>query len=138
MAHLTRTTTGVLVAAGVIAIAGSTMAQTATQADFDACNKMARASSPLSRDSASGAPEVMSPGGLESNRQRNSSGRLSSSAGSPGTNSGTSGISGSGDSPSASPRTSAADARLNGMAAAGHGSAAYQQAYRNCMKARGF
>ena len=63
MAHLTRRTTGVLVAAGVLAIASSTIAQTATQADIDACNKMAQASSAVSRGSASGAPEAMSPGG---------------------------------------------------------------------------
>ena len=103
--------------AGVLAIASSTIAQTATQADIDACNKMAQASTALSRGSASGASEATHPGGLESNRQRNSSGRLS---------------------PSASPRTSAADARLNGMAATGHGIAAYQQSYRDCMKERGF
>jgi hypothetical protein len=138
MAHLTRRTTGVLVAAGVLAIASSTIAQTATQADIDACNKMAEASTALSRGSTSGASEATHPGGLESNRQRNSGGRLSPSAGSPGTNAGPSGISGSGDSPSASPRTSAADSRLNGMAATGHGIAAYQQSYRDCMKERGF
>jgi hypothetical protein len=138
MAHLTPRTTGILAAAGVLAIASSTIAQTATQADIDACNKMAQASSAFSRGSAGGAPEATHPGGLDSNRQRNSSGRLSPSAGSPGTNAGTSGISGSGDSPSASPRTSAADTRLNGMAAMGHGSATYQQSYRDCMKERGF
>lgn len=128
MAHLTRRTIGVLVAAGVLAIAGRTTAQTAAQADIDTCNKVAQTSSALSRGSA---PEAMSPDRSDSNRQRKSSGRLSSSAGSPG-------MSGAGDTPSASPRTSAADARLNGMAATGHGSAAYQQAYRDCMKERGF
>ena len=135
MAHLTRRTTGVLVAAAVLAIAGGTIAQTATQDDIDACNKVAQTRSALSRGSA---PEAMSPSGLDANRQRNSSGRLSSSAGSPGTNAGTAGTSGVGDTPSASPRTSAADARVNGMAATGHSSAAYQQAYRHCMKERGF
>ena len=132
MAHLTRRTTGVLVAAGVLAIAGGTIAQTATQADMDACNKVAQTSSALSRGSSQ---EPMSPGGVDSHRQHNSRGRLSSSAGSPGTSAGTAGV---GDTPSASPRTSAADAHLNGMAATGHGSAAYQQAYRGCMKERGF
>jgi hypothetical protein len=138
MASLTRATTGVLAAASVLAIASSTVAQTATQADIDACNKMAQTSSAVSRGLATGAPETMRPGSLDSNRQPNSSGRLSPSAGSPLTNAGTTGISGSGDTPSASPRTSAADARLTGMAATGHGSAAYQQAYRDCMKERGF
>jgi hypothetical protein len=33
---------------------------------------------------------------------------------------------------------SATDMQLTGMAATGHGNAAYQEAYRECMKRRGF
>jgi hypothetical protein len=33
---------------------------------------------------------------------------------------------------------SASDPALHGMAAAGHGDTAYQQAYRDCMTRRGF
>jgi hypothetical protein len=34
--------------------------------------------------------------------------------------------------------TSTTDAQLSGMSPTGAGSAAYQQAYRDCMKRRGF
>ncbi len=115
--------------------------QTATQADFDACNRMAQvgragSSGPTGSSSIGGGPGAAA--GSDVNRQINSSGRLSSSAGSPGTNSGTVGSSHAVGAPSASPRTSATDPQLTGMAAAGHSDAAFQAAYRACMKQRGF
>jgi hypothetical protein len=150
MASLTRATGAALAAAGLLTLGGGAYAQTATQADFDACNRMGQAATvhsgaggftassgsvgtggPMSMSSGAGAPST------DANRQINSSGRVSSSAGSPGTNSGTT-SSGAAGMPSASPRTSATDPQLTGMDATGHGSAAYQQAYRDCMKQRGY
>ena len=153
MASLTRTTTAALAAAGLLALGSDASAQAATQADFDACNRMVQAASVGSGGSASsgsagsagaigtgGSTSIGGGGGspsADANRQINSSGRVSSSAGSPGTNSGTT-SSGAAGMPSASPRTSAADPQLMGMDATGHGHAAYQQAYRDCMKQWGF
>ena len=132
MASLTRRTM-TLLAAAFVALGTDAIAQTATEADFDACNRVAQAASARGSGGAPTAPPT-----FDTNRQINSSGRISSSAGSPGTNSGTTSSSGATGSPSASPRTSATDMHLTGMAATGHGNAAYQQAYRDCMKQRGF
>lgn len=137
MASLTRATTATLAAAGLLMIGSGVFAQTATQADFDACNRMAQAAGVGSTGTGPGGSSSVSAGSADANRQPNSSGRLAPSAGSPGTNTGTTGI-GSAGMPSASPRTSVADAQLNGMGATGHSHAAYQQAYRDCMKQRGF
>jgi hypothetical protein len=139
MASLTRATTTALAVAGLLTLGGGAAAQTATQADFDACNRKAHAATIGAGTGAAGAPRMSGAGmpSTDANRQINSSGRLSSSAGSPGTNSGTTSSGGAGM-PSASPRTSATDTQLTGMDATGHGSAAYQQTYRDCMKQRGF
>lgn len=144
MASLTRRTM-TLLAAAFVALGTDAIAQTATEADFDACNRVAQAASARgtlgssgSAGSVSGGADPTAPPTFDTNRQINSSGRISSSAGSPGTNSGTTSSSGATGSPSASPRTSATDMHLTGMAATGHGHAAYQQAYRDCMKQRGF
>jgi hypothetical protein len=152
MANLTRSTVTML-AATFVALSTNAAAQTATEADFDACNRVAQAASargtlgssgsagapgPIGSSSVSGGADPTTPPTFDANRQINSSGRISSSAGSPGTNSGTTSSSGATGSPSASPRTSATDMHLTGMAATGHGNAAYQQAYRDCMKQRGF
>jgi hypothetical protein len=152
MATLTRTVAG-LATAGLLTLSHVVFAQTASQADFDACNRMAESTTGVGTVSAGastgpsgavGSPIVSggaasgSQGSSDMNRQRNSSGRISGSPGSPGTNSGTTSTSGAAGAPSASPRMTQTDQQLNGMGAAGHGSAAYQQAYRECMKQRGF
>ena len=134
MATLTRTITAALATAGMLTLGAAASAQTATQADFDACNRAAQAGGVGAGSSSTARVDAPS---ADTNRQINSSGRVSSSAGSPGTNSGTT-SSGAAGMPSASPRTSATDPQLVGMDATGHGSAAYQRAYRDCMKQRGF
>jgi hypothetical protein len=95
-----------------------------TLADFDACNVQAQARA----FTPSASPGVSSEGG----RQPNASGRIAGSGGSPGTAAGTT----SGAlSPSAPAPT---DPQSLGMAAAGRDDAVYAQAYRDCMRARGF
>jgi hypothetical protein len=164
MASLTRVTT-LLAVAGLLAWAPAVFAAAPTQADFDACNReaQARQSTPSASPSTGGSPSggslsstggistggstMMSPGSADANRQPNASGAISGSAGSPGTGSGTvggglsggsttSGATGMGVSGSTS---AAADVRLQqGMAAAGASNEVYAQAYRDCMKRRGF
>jgi hypothetical protein len=125
----------VLGAAGVLL--GPAGAGAQTQLDFDTCNQMARASaaSPSASPGSgaySGGSTMTSPGSIEANRQPNATGRISGSAGSPGTAAGTM--------PPGDPTGSrgGADVQLRGMAAAGASDEAYRQAYRDCMKARGF
>jgi hypothetical protein len=173
MRRLTRFT-ALVAAAGVLAAWNGAFAQTATQADFDDCNRQAQASIGAGTSGSvsgtgaagtlsSGGSTVTSPGSSDANRQPNASGRISGSPGSPGTDTGAvssspsvSGSAGAGGtsssatgSPSASPRvggatattpsgSSGGDAQLRGMGAAGAGNAAYESAYRDCMKRRGF
>ncbi len=116
-----------------------------TQADFDACNQAARASSPSASPrtlpgTAGGGSTMTSPGSTDANRQPNATGRISGSAGSPGTGAGTT-SGGASETISSGSRASSgagADAQLRGRAAAGLADEAYQQAYRNCMTSRGF
>ena len=172
MRRLTRFT-ALVAAAGFLAASSSAFAQTATQADFDDCNRQAQASigagatgsvsgSGASATLSSGGATVTSPGSSDANRQPNASGRISGSPGSPGSDTGavssapgasgstgtTAGGASSGatvapGSPSASPRVSGdapapGDAQLRGIGAAGAGNVAYESAYRDCMKRRGF
>ncbi|HEY3064773.1 MAG TPA: hypothetical protein VGL09_03225 [Methylomirabilota bacterium] len=106
-----KTATAIFTAATVVAVSGGAFAQSKTpaQADFDACNKEAQSSS-----SASAAPGSRAGGASPSSRS-STSGSMSSGSGS-----------------------SASDAQLRGMASAGQNDSAYQQAYRDCMKQRGF
>jgi hypothetical protein len=101
-----------------------------TQEDFDACNAQATIKMVMSTPSASPrtAPGATSGG----TTMPNASGGVSGSAGSPGTASGTTS---GGTSGSASSR---ADAQLQGMASVGQNDEGYAQAYRDCMKGRGF
>ena len=154
MATLTRTSS-FLALAGVLLAAPVAIAQ--TQADFDACNQQAAAQVAASSPSASpstavggsitssspgtsvGGSVMTAPGSADVNRMPNASGRISGSAGSPGTGVGTGTVAGGGTpATSPSPSTSSTDAGPQGMAAAGQGNTAYQQAFRDCMKARGF
>lgn len=163
MRQLTRFT-ALVTAAGFLGAWSGAWAQTATQADFDDCNRQAQASigagtsgsvsgTGPSGTLSSGGSTVTSPGSSDANRQPNASGRISGSPGSPGSNTGaistSPGVSSSAGSPSASPRgvTGGAsattnspdgDTQLRGMGAAGAGNAGYESAYRDCMKRRGF
>jgi hypothetical protein len=60
-------------------------------------------------------------------------GSATGGTGAPGTGSGTDTMGGAG-----SAASDASDPLLRGMAAAGAGDPAYQQAYRDCMRRRGF
>jgi hypothetical protein len=142
---------------GALAQTGS--AKTATQADFDLCNREAQASagsaSPGTRSLSSA---TTTPGGSTSSSMstmpgRSTSGSTSSMPGSTGAGSTSSGAAGAGSATGGSSAggstlgsgssvksgsTSAGDAQLRGMAAAGMNDPAYQQAYRQCMTRRGF
>jgi hypothetical protein len=75
----------------------------------------------------------------DANRQPNATGRISGSGGSPGTGAGTTSGGMSGIPSGRAHRPPAGtEAQLLGMASAGAADDAYRQAYRDCMKARGF
>jgi hypothetical protein len=132
--------------AGVALLAAGAAAHAQTQNDFEQCNREAQAAAggavtaPGSNSSALpgasvGGSVMTSPGSSEANRQPNASGRISGSAGSPGTNAGAISAGGAGtrnDSAVTSGTISP------GSADAGRDSAAYQEAYRDCLKRRGF
>jgi hypothetical protein len=109
------------------AVSGQSTSQsnpTPSQADFDACNKQAEAQvgAPSAAARPRTGPMITGPG--------------TPATGSPGSPDAAGGgkdmrITGS-DVPGAR------EAGLSGMAAAGQSDAAYQQAYRDCMKSRGF
>lgn len=135
MARLTRVTALFTVVAVFAAWTGA-FAADPTQADFDACNKEAQA--------ASGTPAA-SPG--------TSTPSASGSVSAPGASASGSVSTSPSPTPSTSPSTTtpgpsvsggtgttdtASDPLLRGIAAAGQTDAAYQQAYKDCMKRRGF
>jgi len=124
MASLTRVTALAVFATGILA-GSSVFAQ--SQADFDACNQKAAAkaqasvsASPSSSPGTSlGGSTMTAPGSADVNRVPNATGRISGSAGSPGSDAGT--VTGGG---------AASSSLQNGPV--------YQQAFRDCLKARGF
>lgn len=153
--------TALIAAASLLGFGAVAQAATPSQADFDACNKeaQARASSPAASPGGTGSGDSSSPragtgsappqsasGGASGSP--GASGGTSSSVGSSGTDSGspsasggTSGPGGTGASGSTSGGVSgsaSADQQLQGMASSGANDPAYQQAYRDCMKRRGF
>jgi hypothetical protein len=154
MASLTRSLS--LAALVVLLTAPSALAQ--TQADFDVCNQQAAAqvaaSSPSASPSSSGVggsvtssspgatvggSTMTAPGSVDVNREPNASGRISGSAGSPGSNVGTvPGAATPSTSPSPTTAMPGATTDVQGMAQAGQSNPAYQQAFRDCLKARGF
>jgi hypothetical protein len=136
MAISTRTI-AVLGVAGILVAPAAGAAQ--TQADFDTCNEQAKvmAATPSASPSASGGSTMTSPGNPDANRQPNATGRISGSAGSPGTGAGTTGIGATAAGGAGGPAYGS-EVQLRGMASAGAGDDAYRQAYRDCMKARGF
>lgn len=117
-----RSACALIAAATIFSMSGSALAAP-TQADFDACNREAQ---------AGGQNPAASP------RSGTSAPTSSSTSSGSGTmSSGTSGSTGSAGGSMSSGSTSS-DAALQGMAAAGAGDQTYQQAYRDCMKRRGF
>ena len=143
----TRMLTTALVATASLAVlcgAAGAQSKTPTTADFEACNLQATAK--LGSDSGSALPRSTTPGSGTSSSmpsvgsQSPDTGASSSSSGTSGsgaTGSGTigSGISsGSGMSGAGSTR----DHSLMGIDAAKRGDPAYQAAYQDCMKTRGF
>ena len=139
--------TAIMASASLIALSGSSDAQTKTptQADFDACNRVAEARMDTGASGGSALPRSGSTG-------------ISGGATSPGPGSGasTSTMPDSSTSPGGSPPTprsltvsgsstgsgmsggSMADHTLPGMDASGRSDPTYEQAYRDCMKGRGF
>jgi hypothetical protein len=135
-------------AAAAALLAAGPAVEAQTQTDFDRCNSEARAGgsgATLSDNNPSASPgaslggSVMtSPGSSEANRKPNASGRLSSSPGSPGTEAGAISGAGAGTQRDASVTRGTAGPTLPGIADAGRTDPAYQQAYRDCLKRRGF
>jgi hypothetical protein len=148
-----RTRLTILVALAAVLAATPAVAQ--TQVDFDACNQIAAAkagasASPGSAGSVSssspgtsvGGSVMTAPGSSDVNRMPNVSGRISGSAGSPGSDAGTATMPtpSAPASPSASGPTASATTSIGpaGIARAGQSDPVYQQAYRDCLKSRGF
>jgi hypothetical protein len=122
--------------AALLALAGGVVAQSTTpsQADFDLCNREAQAkvSSPSASPSASPSPGAITtqPSASPATGAGSGAGTTTGSAG------GT-----TGGAPSASgpmPGGSTAGSDLRGIAPDKTGDMAYQTAYRDCMKQRGF
>jgi cellulose 1,4-beta-cellobiosidase len=145
--------TAMLTVAGVLTMTHAAFAADPTQADFDACNREAQgtgapAASPGSTGSTGGSMSGTSTGtttGTTGGAQSSSSGSVSSqspsSSGSMSSASPSMSTPGSTSSSTSSGGASASvsgDAQLKGIASAGLSDPAYQQAYRDCMKRRGF
>jgi hypothetical protein len=107
---------------------------TPSQADFDACNKQAEATvgAPSAAARPRTGPMVTGPGTPATGNPGSPAPSSSSDA--------TAGAAGGGKDMriTGSDVPGAREAGLSGMAAAGQSDAAYQQAYRDCMKSRGF
>lgn len=111
--------TAIVTSASVLVLYGAAVAQTgtaksATQADFDVCNREAQMS-----------------GGSAAPGARGGVGATAGATGGTGSLSGGSTL--SSPAPSASGGT-----QISGMATAGQSDPAYQQTYRECMRRRGF
>jgi hypothetical protein len=152
MATLTRLLS---LAALAALLAGAPAAVAQTQADLDICNQQATAQVAASSPSAlpgisgsitSSAPgatvggsTMTAPGSVDVNREPNATGRISGSAGSPGSNVGT--VPGGGTpatSPSPTTAMPGATPGVQDLAQAGQKNPAYYEAFRACLKARGF
>jgi hypothetical protein len=127
-----KSVTALITAAGLLTSVGAALAADPTQADFDACNKeaQARQSSPSASPSTSGGPTGSMSGSTSKDHPASTSGGGATS----GTPSGSTGSSVSGG---AAPSTDA-DVALRGIDASGKSDPAFQAAYRECMKQRGF
>ena len=116
--------TAIVTGASVIAFYGAAIAQTGTsgtakspaQSDFDLCNREAQMSAPAGGSASPGTSGSVGAGAAAGGSTSGGSTLGSSTPGS----------------------TASGDAQMKGMASAGASSPAYQQAYRDCMKKRGF
>ena len=138
-----RLLTVAVVAGSMFAVSGLASAAEPTQADFDACNRVAQAggSSPSASPQAGGAtgPSITMPAGTPD----------STSGVQPGGAAGKTGpmITGSGREPGSpggvregtgAVSKDSSSARLSGMSERGTADTAYKTAYQDCMKQRGF
>src|SRR5262245_15150987 len=154
-----RLTTAIVTTASLATLCGLAAAQTRTptRVDFENCNRVAKAQigpnasgSALPRSgSATTPPDSSSSGSTSGSYSSGSSGSSSGSSSMPPSSSGSSsgspssgmgsGSGSSATSPSATaPRGNTTDPTLMGMDPAGRDNIAYEHAYRDCMKARGF
>ena len=108
-----KTISVLIVAAVLIATSSVALAANPTQADFDACNKMAQ--SQVSSPSASPGSQPHTAAKAQSDPQAAPS-----------------------DKPASQARVGNQADQLRGIDNASKDDAAYQAAYRNCMKSRGF
>jgi hypothetical protein len=127
--------TASLAIAGVVALCGPALAQTGstvrtpTQADSDLCNREAQAALGGSASPSSGVAPSPAPS--------TSGGPIGGAPGATGATGGTGSLSG-GSTLSSGPSTTTGDPRLRGMASSGANDPAFQQAFRDCMRRRGF
>jgi hypothetical protein len=131
-----RTATAIIAAVGVLALAVSTLAQTGsvrtpTQTDFDLCNREAQ----LARGGLSGGGVSASPSTAPTTPGAGG-GLASGPTGAAGATGGTGSV--TGGSTLSSGGAATGDVQLRGMGASGASDAAYQQAYRDCMRRRGY
>jgi hypothetical protein len=124
-----------------LALLAPVTASAQTQLDFDVCNQHAAAaaaspsaSPPTSPGTSSGGSTMTSPGRIDANRQPNATGRISGSAGSPGADTGA----GPGGLTREEGDRVRSEVQLRGMAPVPTTDEAYRQAYRDCMRGRGF
>lgn len=110
-------TSALVATSTLLAVSGAAHAASPTQADFDACNREAKA-------------QVTSPAASPGTAGRGVTGGTGSGTGST--------MPGSLPSPSGPGVSGSVEEPLQGMAAAGTTDPAYQQSYRDCMRRRGF
>src|SRR5262245_24820149 len=138
-------TTAVVATASLAIMCGAAGAQSKspttaspTTADFDACNRQAKAR--IGGDSGSALPRSTAPGSGTTGSMPSVGSQTpntgSAPSGSGGTSSGSTGSGASGSGMSSS--GAKADHTLSGMDATQRGDSAYQAAYQDCMRARGF
>ena len=148
MTTRTTLTTAIAAGLGVIALYGAATAQTTgtartpTQADFDLCNREAQAGGGSASPGAAGSAGTSTSAAGATGSTGTVSGSTPS-AGGTGASAGATGTAGTGAGATATGSvgtgaTASGDAQVSGMAAAGQNDAAYQQAYRDCMRRQGY
>ncbi len=134
MAHRKTVATVLIAATGVLTLSGAALGQTggtarpAAQSDFDLCNREAQAAA-----GGSAAPRT----GTAPSPGPSSGGATSGGPGAAGATGGT-GTLGDGSTLSSGSTIVTGDPTLRGMASGGGSDPAFQQAYRDCMRRRGF
>ena len=127
---------------GVLALHGVTLAQTtrtaqgASQGDFDACNREALAAAGGSASPRIGGAQGPGPS-TGSTSGSATGGTTTGGLGAAGATGGTGSL-GGGSTLSSGSTSAAGDPTLRGIASGGSSDPAFQQAYRECMRRRGF